>query len=406
MLHCKRFIDIDSIPGLHWSAASNGAFYSTLTFLKCLKDAGVENAEYRYLIFYDDDAPVGSAVISRFYLNLDLLAGLSFITKIKKRHPKLLRMPVICCGLPASFGQHNFYVSEAKYKTDAAMLTHRQMLSYAEATNTNLMAWKEFNPEMGVYDTLKGSGYINLPTLPDNIITLPGSGVESFLSGLRSSYRRKYKMAATLMSQQGHASQQRETVKGVRSSANVSAAFVHGSPAAENEPALKFSIEPYSKEHAEAFYNAYISLMGRTPVKLEEYPISFFQLLPEALKGKLFMLKLSNKAMNETLSALVVCDPACFYFILIAKKHEKYQEALYTELIRCIVLFGASKGYKEIRLGQTSYYAKMSCGSRPLRLEAFLLFRKSWKNKLFAIFGKLLFPETRLPVMHSYKSGI
>ena len=72
------------------------------------------------------------------------------------------------------------------------------MLDLAEQTNTPLIAWKEFNPSQDISKFLKQLGYKNLPTLPDNIIHLPGDGVGGFIESLKSSYKRKYKRAVTL----------------------------------------------------------------------------------------------------------------------------------------------------------------------------------------------------------------
>ena len=376
-LTVRVFLKCDEIPEADWEKCSNGAFYYSLKFLKVLEEAEVEKANYHYLLLYDFDTAIGSAVLSRFHLNLDLLAGITFISRLKRHFPNLLRVPMICCGVPTSYGQHHFHVIDEKHKAEATACVHQEMLHFAAQTKTDLLLWKEFNPNQGVYTHLKKFHYISLPTLPDNIIDHNANSVAEFMNLLNSRHRRKFKAVVS---------------------------FIDEASAESKATDLQLSTSAFKGDLIDEFYDGYRNLMNRTPVKLEVYKKSFFIVLSKRFGDELICLKLENKKNKQFMDSLIVLDKKdTLYFILMAKKDARYDDALYSNMIESIVLFGVSKGCKKIHLGQTSYYAKMGCGSKPHRLETFIFFKKNWKNWLFRQVGKLLFPEINLPDLHVFK---
>ncbi len=369
----SRILDL---PDLDWENCVRGHFYSSIPFLHTLALAEVEYAHYRYLLFYEQDRAVGAAVLSRFDLNLDLLAGIPWLTRIKRKWPGLLRVPMICCGIPASFGQHNIHWTDNSFRNEIIGLTHTSMVKWAVESNTNLVLWKEFNPDQLIFPILKQKDYINLPTLPDNIIEYPPGGIDGFLREFRSPYRRKYALAWSLINDEHD----------------------------RHNSGFVLNVTPFSIEHVDQFNKGYQMLMERTPVKLEEYPNEFFKLLSDVASPRILHFQLENLRESRSISSLVIQDDGIMFFILVSKEDERYNKSHYTNLIRCMVLYGAHKGVRRIHLGQTSYYSKLTCGSELKRLETYIYFRSRTKNKIFKRLGKLLFPEIALPTINAFSS--
>ena len=375
-MQVEVFKDLNTVPKGEWTTCVKNNFYSSISYLQILNKSGVENAEYRYLIVYESDHPVGVAVLSRFYLNLDLLAGIPIITKLKKRWPKLLRQSMICCGIPSSFGQLNVHVTDESFRLEIIECIHQEMVRWSKESNTRLLVWKEFIAGDPAIELLNKSGYKNLPTLPDNILENLPNNTNDFLTNLRSPYRRRYNPMMTLL-KDGN----------VKISGSV----------------ISLEVKKFETKNAEDFYKGYYALMGRTPVMLERYPSAFFTELAEGQGDEITLYKIKNELNDQDLSALVVDKPEFRYFILVSKLEKNYELSLYTNLLRCLVLGAIDKGVNEIHLGQTSDYAKMTCGSRQVRLETCIQFTKPRANRIFHRFGNLLFPDRKFKEIHVFK---
>lgn len=375
MFEVKVFHDISELNKCDWEQASPSEFFFSYTFLKILVDSKVENATYKYLIFYSNKQPKGVAILSKFLLQLDLLTADKSVEFLKQIWPGLFEVPMICCGLPVSYGQRSFYVNKKSIEDAAVAATHQAMVKFSNDTGTDLLIWKEFDHETQLYSSLKQFDYISLPTIPDNRILLTTPDVKNFLQSFRSGYRRKYNELNNLIRGNG--------------------------PVWENGTFSLMETD-FSEADVDRFFHGYSKLMERTPVKLETYPKAFFIELArhKEINTKLISLKL--KATEDTLNAIVVCNRCTAYFILIAKPKDHYPGAFYRQFIQSIVILTIRKNVKRIYLGQTSYFAKMTAGAIPAKLEIYVLIKTRWKHYLLRKFGHKLFPEIELPKVNAY----
>jgi hypothetical protein len=186
---------------------------------------------------------------------------------------------MICCGIPASFGQQHFFVNNEKFKPECLKLVYGEMEKYAGEVNSSLLLWKEFNPSENVFPHLQEKNYIALPTLPDNRIIFDTNNRFNFLDNLRSSYRRKFRGLEGFLDQ--------------------------------HEPTWRFNdlqLEDteFDTASVEEFYDGYIKLMNRTSVKLEVYSKEFFIELTIQKVLEVRLLTFTNLKTGEKLMALIV----------------------------------------------------------------------------------------------------
>ncbi|MEJ2186742.1 MAG: hypothetical protein P8Z36_12490 [Gemmatimonadota bacterium] len=375
-----RITDYDrvrDVPEPVWTAATPPDFFFRLPFLEVMQESGVEGARYRYLILRQGDQPVGAAVLTAFTLRLDLLAGEAWIRALRRWLPRLLDVPIICCGIPASYGQHHFHVREGIDVDAAVRLVHRYMMEWAEAERCGMLFWKEWNRHQAPHAALRRAGYTPLPTLPDHRLSLPAAGFDHFVCAMRSSYRRKYRNAVALFGQEG--------------------------PVQASGP---FVLEdsPFAPRHVEAFYHGYTQVMERTPVRLETYPRAFFARLADSTVDAR-QLCLMHTANKESLAALLYPGRDALTFGLVSKEKATYGASLYTLLLQCITLYALRRGYREVRLGQTSSYAKCSVGARPWRLETLVRMRAGWQQRVLQGLGPRFFPEVEVPQLRVFRNG-
>jgi hypothetical protein len=369
------FSDLRQVPGEDWSMDGKRPFHQSLDFLSALALSEVENAEYRYVICYAAGKPVGSAIISRFMLQLDLLAGQSWLTRIKKwLFPKWLCAPMICCGIPASFGQSSVHVTDPSLWPGIIEAIDYEMQVWAQVCGTGLLVWKEFPDGHPGAERLMLGGYAVLPTLPDYRFTALPSTIPAFMETLRSAYRRKFRQVLTL--------------------------FEYGID--QEHSGLRFSRKKYDRGCAHSFYEGYRALMARTPVKLEQYGPDFFRNLDDVRQFELALLALSSD--SDRVEALLVDDADDRYLILVSKSKAIYEDNLYGKLLRLIVLDAVQEGKKRLFLGQTSDYAKSVLGAGPVRLVTAIRFLRPWRQKIFARYGHWLFPERVLPRHRVFRS--
>jgi hypothetical protein len=371
------YASVEDVPGPLWDSIAPADFFFRRDFLEVMERSEVENARYRYVLLFSDDVPIGMAVLSAFTLKLDLLTGDPWILRLRRWLPRLLDVPMICCGIPASFGQHHVHVTRPELVGAALERVDSCMAVWAEETRSDMLVWKEWSPAQGVRDHARAAGYLVFPTLPDHVVRPLPAGVEDFVGSLRSTYRRKYRTAVALMQGEG--------------------------PVWMNE-SLRLEEGPFTPAHATAFHRGYVKVLERTAVRLETYPAAYFDNLASSSVG-VRLLRLEHRRNGQSLSALLIPGGETLSFALIAKDRPHYDDALYTTLLQCIVLRAILGGYRGVRLGQTSSYSKCSVGARPRRLETFIRLRGTLRQWVLERFGSMFFPEVEPPRLHVFKDA-
>ena len=366
---------VSDLPRDAWTAATPDDFFFDLRFLRVMEESRVEDAAYRYVLMFEDEEPVGAAVLSHFLLRLDLLSGDPWVRRVRRIAPQLLDVPIICCGIPASFGQHHLHVTRPRLLPVAATVVHGRMEEWARETRSSLLLWKEWSPTQRMAQRAKALGYVVLPTLPDHTVGPLPPSVEEFLGSMRSPYRRKFRRAAELMAP---------------------------GPAARRGD-VELAISTFGRDDVASFFRGYAAVLNRTEVRLEAYPLKFFSNLAES-DLELEILELSNRVRGERIAALVIPSGDTLCFILVAKEHSRYHDSLYPLLLQCIVLHAIQSDFRCVRLGQTSSYSKVSVGAEPRRLETFIRASAPVKHRLLERFGPLFFPEVTSPELRVFRN--
>lgn len=376
-MRAETYDTVDKVPDPIWDAVASPDFFFTRAFTEAMERSGVEDARYRYVVLFEDDELVGLATLSRFLLKLDLLTGDKWVKRARRVIPRMFELPIVACGVPASLGQFNLHVVRPELQEAAIRCVHETMEAWAQEERCTLLVWKEWSEDQGVRKPLRDLGYVAAASLPDHSLPdLPGT-VEDYVGSMRSSYRRKYKDALALMEGEGPV-------------------WTSGK--------LRFEDGPFTVEVADEFYAGYMKLMDRAKVRLETYTLEFFRgLATSALDTR--ALRLTNEENGESLIALMIAQGDVLAFALVAKDHADYEDALYAILLRSLALYAIKGGFREVRMGQTSSYSKMSMGAQPKRLDAYIKVRGKLRHKAFERFSSVLFPEEPTPDLSVFKDA-
>ena len=165
-MRAETYNTVDEVPDEIWDAVAPPDFFFTRAFTEVMERSGVEDARYRYIVLFEDDKPVGLAMLSRFLLKLDLLTGDKWIKRARRLVPKMFELPIVCCGVPASLGQYNLHVVSPESMEAAIQTVDACMEAWAKEERCTLLVWKEWSEEEGVADLMRAEGYVAAASLP------------------------------------------------------------------------------------------------------------------------------------------------------------------------------------------------------------------------------------------------
>ena len=190
-LRVEVFRDIGDISPEHWdSIMPEGAIQQSHAFVKTCQESGVESAQYWHVLVSRSGELVATASISRMSLSLELLSSRylrTTVERFRRLHPSFLRVPVLFCGLPVSFGQPAVTFRDRDVSADVIRRIADTMEEIAEEQSIGLLCWKEFDDTLAAsLETLEYAGYFRARSLPSCWMNLPWDRFDHYMRSLRA----------------------------------------------------------------------------------------------------------------------------------------------------------------------------------------------------------------------------
>lgn len=366
-LEVRRFSSIHEIPASLWDGLiAEEHPYHAHRLIRAVEDARVEQSRFWFLLFYDGDRPVASAVLSAFTVSLDLFLG-SALQKlaaiVRRRFPRFLRIDVLFCGLPASFGQSNVLIADGVLEPLVC-----EMENIARETGLRFLCVKEFKthelPRLGELERL---GFFRGYSIPYMSMDIRWRSFDEYLATLRHGYRRHIRRS---MAKLGSA-------RIVRGGADV--------------------VSP------RRFFELYSNVMARSETKLEMLNEAFFERLWIELGADLQIIAAVDG--GEVLgAALLVKSGTTLNFMLVGLPAARQTpNDIYFNLLYAIVDQAIRQRCDRLNLGQTAYWGKQQIGGEAE--EEFLFFKAEspWLHALLHALRRILFPHLRLQSARVFK---
>lgn len=366
-MRAQRFSSIHEVPEALWDGLlDEDRPFHRHRFLRAVEDARVEDARFWYLIFFAGERlerPVATAALSAFTVSLDLFLGRRaqrVVERLRRRSPRLLRLDVLVCGLPVSFGQSNLVVADSSCAAAVLALLAQEMDAIARAEGLRYLCVKEFRPsDLDVFSGLEPLGFFRGHSLPAMSMAIPWSSFDEYLASLRHPYRRRIR----------------------KSRAKLDQAPILGGPEL---------VTP------KRFHQLYSNVMARAETRLELLNEAFFEQLWSEMGTDLQILAVQQD--GEILAAaLLMRTGATLRFVLVGLPEvERTEEDVYLNLLYAIVEQAIRQGCRTLVLGQTAYWSKQSIGGVP---EPEYLYFKASDRRLHVVLRLLrgvLFPRLRL----------
>jgi predicted N-acyltransferase len=368
--------NLDAIDPAQWdSLLRPGDHQASHRFLRVCRDAGIEDARYRYVRVLDGPRLAATAALASMTVSLDLLApgAVRFIAQAGRTlYPRFLRVRILFCGLPVSFGSSSLRFAPDADAARVFPLVERAMDEFAESEEVGLLCVKELTEaERENADALLGLGFFRAASLPGMALRIEWADFEGYARAMRSGYRRQLRASLA-----------------ARASRN-----------------LRLRVVSDWREECERIYPLYAQVMDRAEFQMERLPRAFFERLAWEFSGEARALLLERDGDLEA-AAIVLDGPETMTFLLTGIDYARNEtDRAYENLVAEVVAEAIRSGARRLELGQTSYALKSRLGGVTEPRWLYLKHRRAIPHAAIRRGSGLLFPEASVPRRHVFSRG-
>jgi predicted N-acyltransferase len=169
--------------------------YMDPRYILAVENSMGKDSQFRHVLFYDEAGePAASACLCAFSIDGAMLAegrARTLANVINRLAPRLLRLPLMLCGLPVSSGSSHLRFAPDANRGVILRDLDRILLDFAKSTRCRVIAFKEFEPaDSHELLPLESLGYRKADSLPMNCAPVGFQSFDDFLSRVKSSRRR------------------------------------------------------------------------------------------------------------------------------------------------------------------------------------------------------------------------
>jgi hypothetical protein len=366
--------DIDEIDPAEWDRLlSDDELQLSHHFVRLCQGSRVENADYWYLLVYEDDRLCAVASLSRVHVPLDVLSSgrtRSLIRAVRRLRPAFLRLGLLFCGLPVSFGQPCLKL--APWADGAAVCRTLAVVMdrIGRETNTHLLCLKEFDPVAAVpVDSVCRCGFFRVPSLPSCSLALRWATFADYLRDMAAGYRRQ--LQATLRA---------------RDAAGLTVRWIE-----------KFAAE------GDVIHALYSEVIERAKYRLETLNRAFIDRLDTDLGTQSRALFLERHGQPLAMAIMLFSGRLATFLLAGLDYQADRQWQVYPNLVVEVVAEAIRSGASRLEMGQTSYPLKSRLGAVAVPRFLYLRHRQPTAHLLLRAAAGLLFPAQDSPVRHVFR---
>ena len=358
---------IEDIDPSEWNAlCPRGDILGSHRFVRLCQGSGVEDARYRHLVLERGGRLSAVATLCSIRVSLEVLSSgrmQAAIRRVRGWDPSFLKLPIVMCGLPVSFGSSCVRIREGEDPAPIADLIASAAEAFAAEAGAGLVVFKEFDrDEMLAFDGLRARGYFRAPSLPYCTLPVRAPSFEDYLASLRSGYRRQVRSGLDSASAAGL------SIREIRDFAG--------------ECGTLFAL--------------YEQIMARAEHRLEHLNMPFFQGLGEF--GSSSRALLVEREGHVIASAILLDDLPATIFLLAGIDYAHSRECgAYPYLVTEIVADAHRRGARTLGLGQTSYGLKGRLGAEAQPRWLYLKHTGRLPHAALRLLSGLLFPTFEIP---------
>jgi predicted N-acyltransferase len=340
---CRVFNSVADIDRAAWEqvcSASSAPVFMDLRFAAAVEASMQPGCRFWYLIVDDDDdgRPVGCAGLHAMTIDLTDFAD-PRLTKIIKWMPgmsKFRRLKALFCSLPGTPGDRSIALTPAAKSEQVLALVDGVLDKLAAQNGIDAVMYKEFTPaELEWMNPLLDLGYRTIVIPPMHLLPPSFANFAQYRAALRSSYRK-----------QVNRSMRKLTNAGI-------------------EAKVLNDADEILRLYTPDVHAMYCEMVAKSDVKLEVFPIEYYQQLTKQLDGQIELLALVK---DSRIIAFGWClyDKSTYHMMYagldysLNREFDLYFNLMYTGFDRAL-----HKRVERIHVGQTAtvFKARMGCES-------------------------------------------
>lgn len=339
---------------------------ATHRFVSACEDSRIEEAEYRHILIRREGGVAAIATLSAFRVPLDVLAtgfARRAIGAVRRIWPSILRVPVVFCGLPVSFGASCLRIAGGVNAEAVLPLICDVAEQFAGETQARVVCFKEFSPlESEALAGLTSHGFFRAPSLPSCRLELRWRDLEAYVGSMRANYRRQVRATIAARAHAGL------TVR---------------------------MIEDVGAE-AERLHELYQEVIAKAETKLEMLPPTFLRRLHQHLPRETKAVVVEQNGTPVGM-AVVLDAPTITTWLLVGMVYDRLREtSAYHVVVLEVIAHALARGATALEMGQTSYSLKGRLGAQATARELYVRYRSPIGHWLLRAARGALFPVVRV----------
>jgi hypothetical protein len=346
-------------------------------YYEILDDTLRDDFEYRYFAIIDDKGHV-RAIQPFFLVDQDILEGLGaerfhWISLVRRFYPRFLKLRTLMVGCSA--GEAHLASSESLSGDIVAEALSNDIIAQAKLLNAQLIVLKEFPSRYRrALHCFVQCGFARAPSMPMTVLDIGYDSFDAYMAkALKSSSRRKLrkKLAAT---------------------AGVSD--------------IRMSVTDDATSFVDEIYPLYLQVFERSKMQFERLTKDFFRQVGQRMNDKVRFFAWRRR---NTLVAFSLCmiqgdslyaEYVGFDYAVALDLH------LYHYVVRDMISWGISKGYRWFRSSGLNYDPKLHMRHRLDPIDLYVRHTSALGNAIFGLALPWIVPvryDTTLKLFPNYK---
>ncbi|WP_426527918.1 GNAT family N-acetyltransferase [Bradyrhizobium sp. McL0615] len=325
-------------------------------YYEILDDTVRDNFEYRYFAIVDSNGQV-RAIQPFFLVDQDVLEGLGpkrirWISLVRRFYPRFLKLRALMAGCSA--GEAHLSATETLPSNIVAKTLSDGIVKQARSLNAQLVVLKEFPARYRkILHCFVQCGFSRAPSMPMTKLDIAYDSFDVYMEkALKSSSRRKLR-------------------KKLEATAGISD--------------IRMSVTDDATCFVDEIYPLYLQVFERSKMQFEKLTKDFFRQLGQRMNDKIrfFAWRRGNKLVAFTLCMVqgdsLYAEYVGFDYAVALDLH------LYHYVVRDMVSWGISKGYKWFRSSGLNYDPKLHMKHRLDPIDLYVRHTSALANVIFRL---------------------
>jgi predicted N-acyltransferase len=342
---CRVFDSIGQVELTAWERVRSqcgGSIFMDPRFIAGLETSMKQMCRFWYVLVYEDsNRPVACAGLAAMTVDLTDFADRR-LAWIIKQAPKWLsrfrRLKVLFCGLPGSPGDKSLMLTSPDASPQILSMLDAVMCNLAAEIKVDAIIYKEFERgDLGSMDALLDLGYRRISIPPMHLLRPSFENFSQYCAALKTRYRQQINRSTRKLKNSGI------------------------------KPLVLTDPEEITKVYTPDVHSLYCEMVRKSDVKLELFPIEYFQQLALRLEGEVELIALMR---DSRVLAFGWClhDRSTYHMMYAGVDYQLNRDFdLYFNLMYAGFDQAFRKPVARIHVGQTAtvFKSRMGCYSEP-----------------------------------------